>query len=354
MIGIVSGIVLIIVALLALALQRLYSSIPARELKRLAQRGDHLAQALYRVVAYGTSLRILLWAIAVITVTAGALLVVPHLPLLVSVIVLLGLSATMLVFLPATPLTAHTAQWAAWISPVLTWVLSHLHPLLDKAAQLSKRRVAMPHTALYEKEDLQHILTRQREQVDNRIHAQELELVERALAFGDKRAADIAQSSKAACLVNADDTIGPILLDQLHKSMQTSFLVYKDTKDSIMGSLAMRDAVHAKEGGRVFDLVRNDLSFVHEDFTLPHVLTALQKTGHSLAVVINSFEEFVGVITLDSLLQELRGAVLPSEENYDNRSAIAAYKPKTDTDLAVEEQPQMADTPSPEATEVVE
>jgi CBS domain containing-hemolysin-like protein len=184
------------------------------------------------------------------------------------------------------------------------------------------------------------------------------------LAFGDKQAADILQPRKHTYLINADDSIGPILLDQLHKSGQASFLVYKDKKDNIVGSLTMHDAVAARQGGRVFDLIRNDLAFVHEDFGLKQVLTAFQKTGQHVVLVVNKFEEFLGVITLDDLLKELVGEQEPVlVENYENRSTVAAYQPIESATVLQEEsvpesesesqQPTSVDSSSPDSTEVV-
>jgi CBS domain containing-hemolysin-like protein len=183
--------------------------------------------------------------------------------------------------------------------------------------------------------------------------------VERALAFDDRQAADILQPHNSQHFVDADDTIGPILLDQLHKSKQSSFLVYKDMKENIIGSLSMRDAVAAKHDGRVFDLVRYDLMFVHEDFSLRQVMTAFQRTAQPIAVVINSFEEFVGIITFESLLNELLGEAEDELDAYDNRSAIAAFTPKKKQDKQQEtestnDKPAERQDSSPEATEVVE
>lgn len=360
MIGIISGIVLILLAFLALVLQRLYSSIPAKELRRLARRGDHLAEGLYRPVAYGASLRLLLWSVAVASLAAGVLFLLPHLSTLVDFILLAAVLVLALVLIPSLRLTVQAAQFAAMLTPGVVWVLRHTHPLLSRAASfINRHRDVTPHSFLYEKEDLQQLLALQKEQLDNRIQQHELETAERALAFDDKQAADIVQSCKDLYLVNADDTIGPILLDQLHKSGQTSFLVYKDIKENIIGSLSLRHAVSAKHDGRVFDLIRHDLAYVHEDFSLRQVLTAFQKTGHHLAVVINSFEEFAGIITFDGLLQELLGEQQPDEiENYENRSAVAAYKPKKEASESaseeLSEETAGIEPSSPEATEVLE
>ena len=364
------GYALIVIGLMSVALQRLYSSVPMRELKRLAGRHDKLATRLYRVVAYGTSLRLLLWTGVVVGLSAGLILVVPKVPVIAGLAILVVVALLSFVVLPSLQLTQRSAQFAATFVGPLAWILAHTQPLLDKMANLANRFREMPlHSRLYEKEDLLHLLGNQKEQVDNRIHISDLDLMQRTLTFGDKQAADLVQPRKEAHLVNADDSIGPILLDQLHKQKNASFLVYKDTKDNIIGSLALRDAINAKQGGRVFDLIRSDLIFVHEDFTARQVLNAFQKTGHQVAVVINNAEEFIGVITFDHLLKELLGEPEDEDILYGSRSTIAAYKPKKETESfadveEIEKMPEPAEeaaelapsilASSPEATEVVE
>src|SRR3990167_10282005 len=48
-------------------LQKVYAHIPPKELKRRAREGDQLAEALYRVAAYGASLRTVLWSLMCIS-----------------------------------------------------------------------------------------------------------------------------------------------------------------------------------------------------------------------------------------------------------------------------------------------
>lgn len=359
MIGIISGVLLIAIAILALVLQRLYSSVPARELKRLAKRGDHLAKALYRPVAYGSSLRILLWFVVGVSLSAGLLIVLPHLNVIFGFVLLVVLMAIAFVWVPSMQLTVHAAQFAAFLAPAIVKILYYAHSPLDIAANFVGHYRELPrHTRLYEKQDVLELLDRQEAQVDNRLVKEELELARRALAFDEKHASQAVQSRDTAHLVNADETIGPVLLDKLHQSGQSSFLVYKDEKDNVIGSLTMRDAVAAKQGGRVFDLVHSDLTFINEDFTLRQVLAAFQKTGHNVGVVINKFEEFVGVVTLADIIRELVGD--PKDDavsNYEDKVAVANYEPKNEEEpqeevaqeAGEEEQPT-----SPEATEVVE
>ena len=156
-------------------------------------------------------------------------------------------------------------------------------------------------------------------------------------------------------LVKPDDHIGPVLLGELHASNQNSFLVYDGTPDRIVGTLFLRDAVAAKEGGKVRQHMHTRLCFVHEDFSLRQVLQAFAKTGQFMVVVVNAFEEPVGVITLEHLLTQLIGEQAEDDfDAFENRAAVAAFKP-LQPELATEEVVAEAqDSSSPEVTEVVE
>ncbi|HEY9712722.1 MAG TPA: hypothetical protein V6C72_04595, partial [Chroococcales cyanobacterium] len=55
------ALVCIALSFIALTLRKTYYYLPERELKRQAKNGDKLAKVLYRAVAYGQSLQLLLW-----------------------------------------------------------------------------------------------------------------------------------------------------------------------------------------------------------------------------------------------------------------------------------------------------
>ncbi len=360
MIEIVNGSLLVLCAVLATMLQRLYSSIPVKEVKRQARQGDQLAQTLYRAIAYGPSLRVLLWLIIIIMLPAGLLVILPVLPVAAAFVLLVILVATLFVWIPSMRLTLHTARLAAFAAPLVAGALSYLYsPLQRTAALISRHRALEPHSRLYEKQDLLDLLKLQKEQSDNRISHEELDLTQRALLFGDRLAADIARPRHSVQLINADESIGPVLLDQIHSSGQKVCLVYKGAKSNIIGSLHMSDAAAAKQGGRVIDLIRNDLIFIHEDFTLRQVLAAFQETGQHIAAVINKFEEFLGVVTFDALMEELLGELqVDMVSSYGDRRSVAAYEPLSGA--AEEQQGQseqnaeaIEESASPGATEVV-
>jgi CBS domain containing-hemolysin-like protein len=243
---IAAGFLLILLGLTALALQRFYSSMPAKELKRLAARGDHLAEALYMPVAYGASMRLLLWLVFCVGLSGGLLLVLYNVSPLVAFIAV-GLSVTLIILLQSLRLTVRSAHFAVKVAPALNWLLVYLHTPFDLVARLLNHyRNHTAHSGLYEKEDLLDLLEQQGDQPDNRIAKHDLELLARAARFDDRQAADIALPMSRVKLVKLDDHIGPVLLGELHASSQNSFLVYEETPDRVVGTLFLRDAVATK------------------------------------------------------------------------------------------------------------
>ncbi len=344
------GLLFITLGLVALALQRLYSSVPAKELKRLAARGDHLAEALYRPVAYGVSMRLLLWTFFIFGLTGGFVLLVSTLVTWAAFIVIF-LTVTVGVLLQSLRLTVRRAHFAVQIAPALSWLLMRTHRPFDAISDMTSRfREHAAHSGLFEKEDLLDLLNQQTKQPDNRIADHDLRILSNALRFDDRHAAEVMLPMSQARLVNKSDHIGPILLGELHESRQQSFMVYEDTPDHIVGTLQLSDAVQAREGGLVSELMRKQVAYVHEDFSLHRALAAFTLTGQPVVVVINAFEEPVGVLSLTQLLTQLLGET--SEEGFDafeDRAAVAAFVPE----LPEPVEPTGEDA-SPEPTEVVE
>jgi len=321
------GFLAVAAALLAAVLDRLYGALPSREMKRLAAQGEPLAQSLYRVVAFGASLRLLLRIAVVVLLPVGLFLLASSLPLAFA-LASFGAVVVAWLLLPALQLTPHTAPVASAVAPALQFVLRYVHAPLASAARFAGRyRHAHLHSGLFEKEDVALLLDQQAEQADNRVSPHDLLLMRRALYFGDKTAADIVQPRKSVRMLDAGESLGPILLDELHHSGQPAFIVHEGGPDHVVGTLSLQQAVEAKQTGHVRDVMQSQVCYVHEDFSLPQVADALAITRQSIAVVVNGFDEVVGIVTLQQLLQELFGeAPAADAPNYTDRAVVASYR----------------------------
>ncbi|HSX32042.1 MAG TPA: CBS domain-containing protein [Candidatus Saccharimonadales bacterium] len=352
MVSSICGLILIVLGLFALVLQRFYSSIPAKELKRLAARQDPLAVSLYTPVAYGTSMRLLLWVVFCLSLAAGFFLVITSF-VAVAGFAIVGASVAAIVLLQSLRLTVRSAHFVVKTAPALSWMLAYVHRPFDALARnVNRFRTHAVHSGLYEKEDLLNLLKQQHNQADNRMAEQELQLVARAAQFDDRKAEEIVLPMSRSRAVSLSDHIGPVLLGELHESGQTSFLVYDERPDKVVGTLFLRDAMAAREGGLVRDVMQPKVCYVHEDFSLHQVLDAFVQTGQLVVVVINSFEEPTGIISLKHLLAQLVGETSDdSFDAYEDRKAVAAWRPVLVPVVADDPLPEPAEQPATEGVD---
>jgi CBS domain containing-hemolysin-like protein len=355
MLNFIFGLVLAASAVTAWVLQRTYQHVPAHELKRLARRGDEVAQLLYRAVAFGMSLQVLLTAAAIILGIFALVLMTNAMGTFLGVVVLLvlvGLGA--MIFVPTDELTRSSLWLAKKAAPAIAWLLERVQPFIDFFVRgVRKHRHVTLHTGLYEKSDLVELLERQKGQTDSRISENEIGLLQHALTFGDKLVSDAMVPKRVAAMVSSKESIGPVLMDELAKSGHSRFPVFAEKRDNVVGILYLHDLVGAKHTGTVEHLMSHKLTYVHEDFTLFQALQAFLKTKHHLFLVVNSFEELVGIITIEDVLEQMIGKPIVDEfDRYDDLRAVAATAAKKDHKAHDEPKPEPSATP--EVKEVVE
>ena len=335
MLSFIIAIVLLLLALVALTLRKTYYYLPETELKRQARSGDGLAKTLYRAVGYGTNLRILLWALIGFLSASGLVLFVRIAPIIFGFVVVIVVLWLGFAWMPRTRLTSYGARIAVWFTPVVVWLLGRLNPVLSRLAIWWHRRYPpQAHTGIYERADLVRLIDQQRRQPDNRISAEILDVISNALSFDTRKVRDIVVPRKSVKGVGKDDAVGPILLDELHATGFGRFPVYDESADDIIGTLRLISLDEAKSGGHVRDFMDSTLAFVHESDSLADALHAVYQSKQQLLLVVNSFDEYVGIVTLEDLLRALLGR--PDEQTFSahhDRALVAAKhaKPKKST-----------------------
>lgn len=351
---------LAVLLLLLVSLQRTYSRYPLKELKRRARDGDEIAAALGRAVAYGSSLRAVLWGfIGAISAVLFLLLSVnaPAWFALTAIAVLLWLG---FVWLPAARISAVSERVAAYAAPVLEKLVSYAHPLIDLILRtVKKHRPLRVHTGLYDRQDLIDLLATQQVNPGNRIEKLEIGIAAHALTFGDKTIGECMTPRRAVKLVAVEDALGPVVMDELHASGHSRFPVYETKQDNIVGTLYLHDLFQVKGNSSVRSLMRKKVYYLHEDRSLHDALQALLTTHHHLFIVVNSFEEFVGIISSEDVMEAIVGKPIMDEfDKYEDLRAVAARDAKqehqeheTSEEEPLTELEDKTDSDEPEAEE---
>lgn len=337
-----------------ISLQKTYAAIPLKELKRRARQKDELAGLLYRAASYGTSLRGLLWSIIGIFSACLFVAVSQWFPVWLALVVCALVIWVGFVWLPSTKVTKIGAQVAAWLAPPIAWILNYLHPIFDRLLGFIRRhRPLTVHTGLYDTQDLIELLDTQQVQADNRIDQAGLDIARHALKFGDELVRDHLVPKRIVKAVNLNDDIGPVLMDALHKSGHSRFPVFDGKTSNIVGILFMKDLVNARKGGHIKTVMRPGAFYVHEEQSLYDALQAILKTHHQLFVVVNSFEEYVGIITMEDILEQIIGKpILDEFDQYDDMRAVAARAATKEHKEHTKDQTEVK--PTEKAQEVIE
>ncbi len=338
---------LILLALLALTLEKTYFYVPSKELRRLASRGDGVAQTFLPAEMYGPELKLVLWIVTLLSAAGSFVLFARIAPTLLGFIVVVLVLGLGFLWIPRSRLTTVGTRLALWSTPTIVWLLGFIHPVTAFLTSFM-RRPSEPHTGLYEREDIYALLKRQKNQHDNRISPKELELLRKTLRFGDFRVRDLVIPRRQVKTVNVNDNIGPVLLDELHGSGHTSFPVYENQPANIVGTYLIDDLVDVNQTGKVRDFYERKVAYVHSADSLEQALRALNETHQPLLLVVNSANEYVGIVTLGDILRELLGEA--SEEffgdHHDRKTVVARHQQPEDSNNLEEETEKVSSEPS--------
>ncbi|QQS20152.1 CBS domain-containing protein [Candidatus Saccharibacteria bacterium] len=321
------GLISAILAIMFAVLYHAFGHVPAKELKRRARGGDEIASLLYRSVSYGVSARLVLGVLTLVLAYGSIVFLERALGMWLAVPVLLVVGGVGARVVQANGGASKSALWlASKASPPLAWLLERLHPPLQMLSRFVRKVFPLHvHSGMYEKEDFAELLQKQKNQPDNRIAHGEIDLLAHALTFGDKHVSDALVPKRVTKSVSADEAVGPVLMGELHASGHSRFPVYEVKKDNIVGVLYLHDLVSTKRSGVVRNIMRRKVTYVHEDFTLYQTLQAFIKTKQHLFIVVNSFEEYVGIITIEDVLERVIGKLIVDEfDKYDDLRAVAA------------------------------
>ena len=327
-----------------IVIYKVYHSIPALEIKRRARAADKRSAKLHKVAAYGKSVDVLLWlagtACFIVLATWSA-----RTNWWLGLVVMV-LTAWLIVW-GKFPATGWAGGVAAITAPAYAKFFYYADPVLFRLGKLFPNNLSL-HTGLYERRDLTDLLGNQYRQSDNRIPESDLKIAYNSIVFGDKTVAKIMTPLSKVKTVGANDTIGPLLMDELHKSGFSRFPVVKDTAKSaplqIVGTLYLNDLVGYEGGGKVKDLASNKVDFINEDSNLREALGAFLKTHHHLMIVVNSFEEVVGMLSLEDVLNQIIGKnTFDDFDSYQDPKAVATMTAQQPPDEPKAAEPEQTD-----------
>lgn len=319
---IIQLVVLLLVATVAglKSLQFAASELTDFELERRIKAGDDQAKAEAAFRAMRPLLDALRRvAVLLLTIVIVIILASTHNFIVAIILALMWLFAVELLSSQAW-LVRQAERLSARFEPQMIRAAQAMRPVLQLLAD-SRVLGGATSSTFYSKDELLEEIDRDKDVLDK----DEKLLLRQALLYRDVLVRDIMTPRSVLTTVSADDTIGPLLLDRLHTSGHSRFPVIDGDLDHIQGILFMHDLVPLDPKlKKVSDAMNPKVYYVHQDKALDHVLQAFLRTKHHLFIVVNEFEEVMGVVSIEDVLETIIGRKIVDEfDRYEDLRAVA-------------------------------
>lgn len=140
------------------------------------------------------------------------------------------------------------------------------------------------------------------------ISNEDKQVIVNGLSFDERQIYEIMTPRSDIVCVKKTELLGPLVLDDLHKTEHQIIPVIDDNIDHVVGVLRLEKllTLDAKRSVTAAKALENtEVTYVQDDQTLKQALQALLDSNNSLAIVTDSNNRTVGVVTLNDIMNAL-------------------------------------------------
>ncbi len=164
------------------------------------------------------------------------------------------------------------------------------------------------------------------------LSADEKHLIANGLGFADRPVSDVMTPRGVIDSISKRELLGPLVLDDLHKTGHSRFPVTDGDIDHVVGMLYIQNLLTVDSGKRSTTAEKTmepRVFYIRQDQTLGHALAAFLRTHHHLFIVINEFRETVGLLSLEDVVEALLGRKIIDEfDTHEDLRVVAARNPR--------------------------
>lgn len=153
------------------------------------------------------------------------------------------------------------------------------------------------------------------------INESEKDMIEGIFEFNDKKTEKIMIPRTEVYCIDIEDDLESYL-DELLESKFSRIPVYEESIDNIIGILYIKDfIIEAKKKGFKNVNIRKILQkpyFVHEGKNIHSLLKSMQASKMHMAIVIDEYGGFSGIVTVKDLIEEITGELNDCDDDDDD------------------------------------
>jgi metal transporter CNNM len=288
-------------------------SLEPNELKRKAKLGDKRAEKLYPLRKRGNLLLVTLLlsnmafnsalAIFLGTVTFG---------------ILAGVLSTALLtvfgeILPQAVISRFALSFGARTAWFVKFMLTVLSPICKPIAWVLDKTLGEELPTTYSRKELIQILEEHGDSQKSDIKRDEERIASGALSFGARTVKDVMTPRSVVVGLESGQVLNKATVDTLVKHGYSRFPVTDKTGNRAVGILYAYKLIGSRLDKKVDDVCSHEVHYLNENESLDRALNAFIKTKQHLFIVVNQFSEYLGIVTIEDVLEEIIGLEIVDE-----------------------------------------
>lgn len=216
---------------------------------------------------------------------------------------------------------ATCARYALLIGAKTAWIVDLavliLYPIAKPIAWILDKTLGKELKTIWSKRELEHIIAMHEDDPRSKVDADEERIILGALRFSDKTAAEVMKPRDEVFSLAVGDTLGERLVHRIREEGYTRIPVYAEDEENVVGLLFTKDLLGLMGSRPIDQLMRTDkLVRVTPARPLDEVLNLLISRYAHMALVTQKNGDFVGVVTLEDILEEIIGREIQDEDDY--------------------------------------
>jgi metal transporter CNNM len=285
-----------------------FFSLNVSALRRKAKLGDAVAKTLLPVRERGNQL---LTALLLGNVLVNATLSI-YLGSIASGIVA-GIIATSVIFLfgeiiPQAVISRHALWFGSRLLPIVKILLFITWPVAWPIGKMLNWFLGEEMSTLYSRHELMEIVSELEDSTAGTIDADEERIIHGALQFSHTIVREVMTDKAKVVSFDENQRFDKALIEELMEHGYSRYPIYRGNPDNIIGILFAKDLLGETPDTpikAVEDALETNLLTVRPQYTLDTVLALMLKRKQHLAVVQSQNGTFLGIISLEDIIEEI-------------------------------------------------
>jgi len=200
-----------------------------------------------------------------------------------------------------------------WLVKIFVVVL---YPICFPVSKVLDRLLGDEIGTIWSKRELREIITHHKRSGDSSLDGDEERIVHGALSFSDKIVKDVMISRPHVFSLEVDEVVDKKMIRRMKKFGFSRFPVCRKGLRNFVGILFFRDLVGVKGNVKVRDVYEKDVLKVLETRKLDSLLQLFMREKIHMAIVFDRKKVFVGVVTLEDVIEEIIGKEIVDEDDF--------------------------------------